>query len=100
MRVVAATVDPTDLLFRSGQQAAGLADVGGRPPVVFQGMELAGVVHELGDQVTGLRVGQPVMGIVQPAAHRAGPRPSTWCYRRRAWCRRAGETSSRRPPSP
>ena len=69
VRVVAATVNPTDLLFRSGQQAAGLAAV--EPPYI-PGMELAGFVHELGDQVTGLRMGQPVMGIVDPRSPQGG----------------------------
>jgi NADPH:quinone reductase-like Zn-dependent oxidoreductase len=41
-------------------------------PPYIPGMDLAGVVHELGDQVAGLQVGQPVMGIVDPRRPEGG----------------------------
>jgi NADPH:quinone reductase-like Zn-dependent oxidoreductase len=63
MKVVASTVNPTDLLMRSGQQAALMTNL--QPPYVA-GMEFAGHVHQLGSTVDRLRVGQPAMGIVNP----------------------------------
>jgi NADPH:quinone reductase-like Zn-dependent oxidoreductase len=63
VRTVAATVNPTDLLFRSGQQAASMASLS--PPYV-PGMEFAGYVDQVGDAVTRLHVGQSVMGVVDP----------------------------------
>src|SRR2546425_6323561 len=46
IRVAAATVNPTDISFRSGRQltAAQLTEMGVRPPSIA-GMELAGVVE-------------------------------------------------------
>src|SRR4051812_24823833 len=62
VKVVAATVNPTDTLMRSGQYAAGMTDL--EPPYVT-GMEFAGYVHEVGEG-SPLTVGQPVMGVVNP----------------------------------
>jgi NADPH2:quinone reductase len=63
IRVAAATVNPTDIGFRSGRQAAQLSsDV--HPPYI-PGMELAGVVDAAGDGVS-LRPGDRVMAIVTP----------------------------------
>jgi NADPH:quinone reductase-like Zn-dependent oxidoreductase len=60
----AATVNPTDLLFRDGtlrDQHVGIA-----PPYV-PGMEAAGIVDEVGEDVaTGIRIGDRVIGIVVP----------------------------------
>src|SRR2546421_9296167 len=60
----AATVNPTDIMARSGlqaQQQKGIA-----PPYV-PGMEAAGVVDEVGEGVTtGVKVGDPVLGLVIP----------------------------------
>ena len=66
VRVAAATVNPTDISFRTGRQltAAQLADMGVRPPYI-PGMELAGVVDAVGAG-TSWRVGDRVMAIVNP----------------------------------
>jgi len=63
LRVQAATVNPTDTYSRSGAYA-------GRDPVKVPpwvpGMDLAGVVTEVGDGVDHLEVGDTAMGIVVP----------------------------------
>jgi len=66
IRVAAATVNPTDISFRSGRQftVAQLAEMGVRPPFI-PGMELAGVVDAVGDG-TSWRPGDRVMAIVNP----------------------------------
>jgi NADPH:quinone reductase len=66
IRVSAATVNPTDISFRSGRQltAAQLAEMGVRPPFI-PGMELAGVVDAVGAG-TSWRAGDRVMAIVNP----------------------------------
>src|SRR5437868_11367083 len=60
----AATVNPTDIMARTGilsHQQDGIA-----PPYV-PGMEAAGVVDELGEGVTtGVKVGDSVLGLVIP----------------------------------
>jgi NADPH:quinone reductase len=63
VRVAAATVNPTDLLMREGQQAAMMQSLA--PPYVA-GMEFAGRVHEIGAGAAGFAAGQPVMGVVNP----------------------------------
>jgi len=63
VRVVAATVNPTDTLMRAGKQ---VAMMGGLEPPFIAGMEFAGHIHEAGRGVSGLGVGQPVMGLVNP----------------------------------
>jgi NADPH:quinone reductase-like Zn-dependent oxidoreductase len=72
IRVRAATVNPTDVSFRSGRQfsVAQLADMGVHPPYI-PGMELAGVVDAVGDG-TPWRVGDRVMAIVNPRRSRGG----------------------------
>src|SRR5499425_2779621 len=64
--VAAATVNPTDISFRSGRQLsmAQLAEMGVRPPFI-PGMELAGVVDAVGEG-TSWRPGDRVMAIVNP----------------------------------
>src|SRR5438876_10150446 len=63
IRVAAATVNPTDIGFRSGRQAAQLSsDI--QPPYI-PGMELAGVVDSVGAGA-GWQQGQQVMAIVMP----------------------------------
>lgn len=69
IKVAAATVNPTDILLRSGQQAASMATL--LPPYI-PGMEFAGYVHSLGDASTEFKVGQPVMGIVDPRRPEGG----------------------------
>src|SRR5258705_13815436 len=66
IRVKAATVNPTDISFRSGRQLtiAQLAEMGVRPPYI-PGMELAGVVDAVGDG-TSWRAGDRGMAIVNP----------------------------------
>jgi len=63
VRVHAATVNPADTLLRSGAQAARLTGL--EPPYV-PGMELSGHVEAVGSGVTRVRVGQPVMAVVDP----------------------------------
>src|SRR5712692_5200336 len=63
IRVRAATVNPTDIGFRSGRQAAQMSsDI--LPPFI-PGMELAGVVDAAGAGA-GWQPGQQVMAIVTP----------------------------------
>jgi len=66
IRVAAATVNPTDISFRSGRQfsVAQLAEMGVRPPFV-PGMELAGEIDAVGEGTTWRR-GDRVMAIVNP----------------------------------
>jgi NADPH:quinone reductase-like Zn-dependent oxidoreductase len=66
IRVAAATVNPTDISFRTGRQLtlAQLAEMGVRPPFI-PGMELAGVVDAVGEG-TAWRTGDRVMAIVNP----------------------------------
>ena len=64
--VRAAGVNPTDITFRSGGRAAQLAD---RPTPWVPGMDLAGVIDELGpggDDGGRLAVGDRVVGLVIP----------------------------------
>ena len=70
IRVAAATVNPTDISFRSGRQfsIAQLAEMGVKPPFI-PGMELGGTVDAVGAGTTW-RVGDRVMAIVNP--RRAG----------------------------
>lgn len=71
VRVAAATVNPTDILFRSGAQADRMREL--HPPFV-PGMEFAGVVTEGAKVPTEntLRIGQRVMGIVDPRTESGG----------------------------
>jgi NADPH:quinone reductase-like Zn-dependent oxidoreductase len=66
IRVAAATVNPTDISFRTGRQLtiAQLAEMGVQPPFI-PGMELAGVVDAVGEG-TSWRPGDRVMAIVNP----------------------------------
>jgi NADPH:quinone reductase-like Zn-dependent oxidoreductase len=66
IRVAAATVNPTDISFRSGRQltVAQLAEMGVHPPFI-PGMELGGVVDAVGEG-TSWRPGDRVMAIVNP----------------------------------
>ena len=64
IRVAAATVNPTDISFRSGRQATAVREAGVLPPYV-PGMELAGVVDAVGEG-TDWHPGDRVMAIVNP----------------------------------
>ena len=71
IRVAAATVNPTDIGFRSGRQTtAQLKETGARPPYI-PGMELAGVVDAVGEG-TDWRPGDHVMAIVNPRRPEGG----------------------------
>jgi len=70
IRVRAATVNPTDLGFRSGRQSAQLSGV--EPPYI-PGMELAGVVDAAGPG-SDWRPGDRVMAIVVPRRPEGGAR--------------------------
>ena len=61
----AATVNPTDTFLRNGMRAEAMkAD----PPPYIPGMEAAGIVDEVGADVTGVKVGDAVLAIVVPKA--------------------------------
>lgn len=69
IRVHAAAVNPTDTLFRAGVQQQQLAD---RTPPYRPGMDAAGVVDAVGDQVTRLQVGDRVAALIVPAGPNGG----------------------------
>jgi NADPH2:quinone reductase len=70
IRVHAASVNPTDTMFRSGASASRLE---GRPGPYVPGMDAAGVLDAIGpDVVTPLRLGDPVMAVVLPNGPRGG----------------------------
>lgn len=70
LRVIAAAVNPTDTYVRNGARSASLREYS--PPYV-PGMEIAGVVDEIGEGTeTELAVGDRAMGIVVPAGTRGG----------------------------
>ena len=69
VRVHAATVNPTDTYTRNGARAALLTP---HPPPYVPGMDVAGVVDEVGSGVEGLAVGDRVMAIVLPHASHGG----------------------------
>jgi NADPH:quinone reductase len=70
IRVRAAAVNPTDTGLRSGARAAQLKDI---PPPYVPGMDVAGVIDQIGDGVGGeLRAGDRVMAIVVPLGSHGG----------------------------
>ena len=72
IRVHAAAVNPTDLLFRAGRgvQASLL---NGRPGPYIPGMEAAGIIDELGpDTASRLKVGDVVVALTLPASPHRG----------------------------
>ncbi|MXZ46735.1 MAG: NADP-dependent oxidoreductase [Chloroflexi bacterium] len=74
IRVHAVAVNPTDTMLRNGSRAAALADV---PPPYIPGMDLAGVIDEVGpDTGTELAVGDAVMAMVVPNASHGAYRES------------------------
>ncbi|MXZ62735.1 MAG: NADP-dependent oxidoreductase [Chloroflexi bacterium] len=74
IRVHAVAVNPTDTMLRNGSRAAALADV---PPPYIPGMDLAGVIDEVGpDTGTDLAVGDAVMAMVVPNASHGAYRES------------------------
>ena len=82
IRVRAAAVNPTDTLIRSGARAQQLKEF---PPPYVPGMDVAGVLDQIGEDVTtDLRAGDRVMAIVVPQA-RTGPTSSSWWSRPGPW---------------
>lgn len=69
VRVYAATVNPTDTYLRNGSYRQRLQQPA--PPYI-PGMEAAGVVAAVGDGVSDLAVGEPVMAIVLPTREAGG----------------------------
>ncbi|WP_326643452.1 NADP-dependent oxidoreductase [Nonomuraea fuscirosea] len=70
VRVHAAAVNPSDTLLRSGANAHVLAGV---PGPYVPGMDIAGVIDEIGPGTeTGLAVGEPMMAMVIPVGQAAG----------------------------
>ena len=72
LRVHAATVNPTDVMTRNGTRAEQQkAD----PPPYVPGMDVAGIVDEVGADVsTGVKIGDAVMGMVVTKASHGGYR--------------------------
>jgi len=73
LRVTAATVNPTDTHAVAGAYAG--RDPVKRPPWV-PGMDVAGVVDEVGDGVEHVQVGDAAMGVVVPTGAHGGYRES------------------------
>lgn len=69
LAVRAAAVNPTDTIHRSGGRAELLRK---DPPPYVPGMDVAGVVDEVGDGVTHLSVGDDAMAIVVPSGSHGG----------------------------
>jgi len=70
VRVHAVAVNPTDATFRAGGRASQLA---GRTPPYIPGVDVAGVVDELGPDTDGrLAVGDRVIAVVVPMRPRGG----------------------------
>ena len=70
--VQAAAVNPTDLMARNGARAEQLRAE--TPPPWVPGMDVAGIVDEVGDGVTSLAVGDMVMGMVVTKGSHGGYR--------------------------
>lgn len=73
--VAASTVNPTDLLMRSGAQAAIMTDLS--PPYIA-GMEFAGRIAAVGAGVD-LEAGAPVIGVVNPRRPQGGAYAAKVC---------------------
>ena len=67
--VSAAAVSPTDTIHRSGGRAELLQK---DPPPYVPGMDVAGVISDIGEGVDHVAVGDSVMGIVAPTASHGG----------------------------
>ncbi|WP_345068176.1 NADP-dependent oxidoreductase [Leifsonia kafniensis] len=76
IEVTAATVNPTDVLLRSGAQAEMLRH--SSPPYI-PGMEVSGVVTTLGRPSNRLAVGEMVIAIVDPIGPRGGAQARHIC---------------------
>ena len=73
IRVHAATVNPTDTYLRNGSRAEALREV---PTPHIPGMDAAGLIDEVGADVTGLAVGDAVMAMVVPSGSHGAYRES------------------------
>jgi NADPH:quinone reductase-like Zn-dependent oxidoreductase len=72
VRIHAAAVNPTDILARNGSRAEQQKV---DPPPYVPGMDIAGVVDEVGATVsTGVKVGDPVIAMVVPRGNHGGYR--------------------------
>lgn len=71
VRVTAATVNPTDTVLRSGARAKSPTPDSG---VAVPGMDAAGRIAEVGEGVSGLAIGDAVMGVVLPQGQHGGYR--------------------------
>lgn len=72
IRVHAAAVNPTDIMTRNGSRAEQQKV---DPPPYVPGMDVAGIVDEVGDDVsTGVKVGDAVMGMVVTKGSHGGYR--------------------------
>jgi NADPH:quinone reductase-like Zn-dependent oxidoreductase len=70
IRVHAVAVNPTDLTFRAGGRAAQLAE---RPTPYVPGVDVAGVIDELGEGTDGhLDLGDSVVGYIVPVGPHGG----------------------------
>ena len=76
VRVAASTVNPSDLMMRSGQQASLMTSLA--PPFIA-GMEFSGHIYSVGEGVHELTVGQPVMGVVNPRRPAGGAHAQYVC---------------------
>ena len=74
IRVRAATVNPTDTYLRKGARAEALRNI---PPPYIPGMDVAGVIDEIGvGSTTGLAMGDAVMAMVVNSGSHGGYRES------------------------
>jgi len=72
LRVHAATINPTDVMTRNGSRAEQQKI---DPPPYVPGMEVAGIVDEVGEGVaTGIKIGDAVMGMVVTKGSHGGYR--------------------------
>src|SRR4051812_40751128 len=67
VKVVATTVNPTDIMMRNGMQAALMK---GLEPPYIAGMEFSGTILDPGS--SDLQKGQPVIGILNPRTPSGG----------------------------
>ena len=67
VKVAATTVNPTDIMMRNGAQAAMMQ---GLTPPFIAGMEFSGTILDPGQ--SGLAVGTPVIGVLNPRTPRGG----------------------------
>jgi NADPH:quinone reductase-like Zn-dependent oxidoreductase len=74
--VAASTVNPSDLMMRSGQQAAIMT---GLAPPYIAGMEFSGKIFSVGAGVTRFAAGESVIGVVNPRRNTGGAHAQYIC---------------------